>query len=240
MSLRYLSKNDNWKKLEEAYIELRKKEGRFYTDEELIKLPIVLHGHPQLKEWRMRKHSLNRLIPYLKKRKFNSLLDLGCGNGWMSHQLSKNDFNVTAIDINDTELQQAARVFESSEIDWIYADIFEAQIDKMFDVIVISAALQYFKDPSKLLKRLFSLLHENGEVIIMDTFFYRPSEKDIARERSHTYYHSMDADFMMDHYHHHTLIELIPFSYLYVYKPKWSPLRKFNMASPFPIISLKK
>ena len=99
---------------ETLYIRLRRQERRIYSDEELIDLPNIQTTHPHYKEWQLRKHSSEKLFSYLKrKNKSLDILEIGCGNGWLSHRLSIiPGGKVIGTDINFTEIQQAARVFQ--------------------------------------------------------------------------------------------------------------------------------
>ena len=98
---------------EKKYITTRGLENRLYNDEELEKLPDIDAGHTHYREWLMRKRSSQRLVRYLAARKKSmDILEIGCGNGWLSHQFANiPGSQVTGVDINFTELQQAARVF---------------------------------------------------------------------------------------------------------------------------------
>src|ERR1043166_8508266 len=116
---------------EENYLLVRQKEDRLYTDEQVKRLPEIEQSHPHYKEWRIRAGSCNRLIQHLsdKKRKLN-ILDVGCGNGWLCHHLSKiPGGEVAGIDINKTELEQAKRVFDSMEdLEFFYGEIIDEGI----------------------------------------------------------------------------------------------------------------
>src|ERR1700739_235600 len=96
----------------ENYIRLRKKEERIYTDAEVSKLPDISASHIHYKEWLIRKQSCNKLFKYLKKKsKKQNILEIGCGNGWLSAKLaSVTSGDVTGIDINTEEIEQASRV----------------------------------------------------------------------------------------------------------------------------------
>ncbi len=54
-----------------------------------------------------------------------AILELGCGNGWLSHLLSQSlQRDVCGIDVNRTELTQAARMFgHDQRLSFIAADI---------------------------------------------------------------------------------------------------------------------
>src|SRR5256885_16517519 len=97
---------------EESYIALRRKENRIYSDKEVAQLPDIDIQHQHFKEWMIRKASAKKLINFFKKKKQPlKILEIGCGNGWLSNQLSGiENSDVTGLDINMEELQQAGRV----------------------------------------------------------------------------------------------------------------------------------
>ena len=67
---------------EKLYLQLREKEKRIYTDEEVIALPEIAEGHPHYAEWQMRKQSAKRLVTYLQREQRPlKILEVGCGNG---------------------------------------------------------------------------------------------------------------------------------------------------------------
>src|SRR5215213_11952226 len=87
---------------EELYISIRKKEQRIYTNEEVALLPDIYPDHIHYHEWQIRKRSSERLINYLsKKNRPLKILEVGCGNGWLSARMAAVDkWEVTGIDIN--------------------------------------------------------------------------------------------------------------------------------------------
>ena len=98
---------------EKSYIALRQKERRVYSDRELLQLPDIDEAHPHFIEWQARKESASRLMRYLSRHMdLKKILEVGCGNGWLSAQLASLENKVvTGMDINVTELAQAERVF---------------------------------------------------------------------------------------------------------------------------------
>ncbi len=98
----------------------------------------------------MRRHSLQKLQRYLKKKNRPlSILDLGCGNGWMAANLANiPQSTIYAADLNDIELKQGAGVFsERQNLFFIYGDIFQDIFsESMFDIIVLASCIQYFSD----------------------------------------------------------------------------------------------
>src|SRR3954466_2828024 len=75
---------------EKKYITTRSLENRLYSDEEILKLPQIAPTHTHHKEWLSRRRSARRLVRYLAgKRRPLEVLDIGCGNGWLSHLVAE-------------------------------------------------------------------------------------------------------------------------------------------------------
>ena len=130
---------------ESVYVDLRIAEKRMYSDEEVVWLPEVDEQHIHKKEWDIRKSSCKRLTRYLtNKKRPLKILEVGCGNGWLSYQLSQIPYSdVTGLDINQTEIRQAERVFAGiTNLRFIYGelDARSLQLEK-FDVVVFAASI---------------------------------------------------------------------------------------------------
>jgi len=226
---------------ERLYLQVRKKENRIYSDDEIKLLPYASKINPHKNEWALRTKSFLRFKEYLsqKKSKLN-ILDLGCGNGWLAGQFAKDfDHNYFCVDVNLTELEQAARVFENENIKFIYSDIFATTFPaNTFDIVIINSALQYFQNISVLLKELFFISKTYGEIHIIDTPFYDQNELMQAKNRTLKYYTSLGFPEMAGKYFHHTLEDFRYLRYSYIYNPDSfkNKLSKFvfDQDSPFP------
>lgn len=234
---------DNNSDFETTYINIRKKENRLYDDQIVSDLPYSKNVI-QKTEWAMRAKSARRVAQYFKEKEGNLLLDLGCGNGWFSSLLAQTGMKVFSMDVNMIELKQAARIFQNENLYFLYADIFQTQLpEKEFDYIAINASVQYFKDFSKLILRLFELLKDNGEIHIIDSPFYKKQEIKDAKERTQNYYKEIGFEKMADFYFHHSYEDLESFNYKVLYQPV-----KMNIISklfckpdiPFPWIRIAK
>lgn len=231
----------------ELYLRLREKEGRLYSDDVVARLPLMPDGHRFADEWRARARSASRLTRYLSARPGPlSILELGCGNGWLSNLLSSVGHSVLGMDQNHHELKQAARVFQAhSRLSFFEADIFSAPfIRACFDVIVLASVLQYFQDAHALVSVLFNYLKPQGEIHILDTPLYLDHELDAAILRSEQYYESLGFPEMAGHYFHHCISDLDALHPKMLYQPRAWTLRLKHWVgqddSPFPWIMIKK
>ena len=208
---------------EELYLKARKHENRIYTDKEVALLPNFYLDHPHEKEWKIRKHSCQQLIDYLTNKKTPlEILEVGCGNGWLSAKLSSVfASHVKGIDINSVEITQAKRVFtKTRNLEFINCSLEDELLNKYkFDIIVFAASIQYFSSLKDILKKSFSYLKPGGEVHIIDSPFYEQNEIEAAGQRSKKYYTSIGFPEMNDHYFHHSLEEIRIFPYKTLYNP---------------------
>jgi 2-polyprenyl-3-methyl-5-hydroxy-6-metoxy-1,4-benzoquinol methylase len=228
---------------EQLYIRLREKEGRLYTDEELVKLPAIRSDHFYQQEWAIRERSLKKMATYLKHKGDElAILEVGCGNGWLTAQLATLTKNkVTGIDVNGVELDQAKRVFHHvPNLEFIHCtlDAVEMQ-DKIFDVIIFAAAIQYFPSLKKIIKAATGYLTLQGEIYIMDSVFYRQDEIAAARKRSADHFSSMGCDEMAAYYFHHSMEDLKRINPTVLHDPSFL-LNRFSLhKNPFYHVVIK-
>jgi len=197
------------------YIKVRDKEGRLYSDEELKHLPDIRPDHPLRKEWDIRKRTGKHLVKYFSQYENKNILEVGCGNGWLSNLLGRETNNkITALDMNKPELIQGAEVFKENEnVSFVYGNIFENIFPpQTFDYILLAGSIQYFTDFDELINQLFYYSSANGEIHIADTNFYTEDEAGSAKLRTKDYFESLNLPEMIPFYHHR----------------KWDELKNYN------------
>ena len=240
-----LDSRQHFSAFESAYIKLRKEEGRLLSLQEIKRLPNTSKSNPHRKEWHLRKRSTERLLTYVNKYRPYRVLDLGCGNGWLTYKLSRSCKDVLGLDVNKTELLQAQRLLAGKNATLILGDVFEWQPDKKIDLIIINAALQYFQNAHDLISKLVSLLSIDGEIHLLDSPIYQNGEAvKHAKMRSKNYFKNQNMSQMQEFYFHHSWEDLASFSYEILYSPDKIHHRLkrkiFGNDSPFPWIRIKK
>lgn len=194
---------------ESLYEKARAAENRILSDDQLLRLPDgtdLWNAH----EWLIRAHSADRLLHALAESGMGlRILDVGCGNGWLSALLQRNGHSVLGIDAFTTELEQAARVYPNGPV-FARADLFTSHLpEHSFDVVLFAASIQYFLDPIATIQRAKRLLDTDGEVHVMDSILYRSKAGTRAAvERSRSYYQGIGVPEMTAHYHAHELIAI--------------------------------
>lgn len=232
---------------EQAYLSVRRAEDRIYPDELVRQLPFVPPEHKHYQEWKMRRYIDRRLSNDPEVGHAARILDLGCGNGWFSHLMaSRTKGEVLGLDVNHSELVQAARLFSSANCHFAWGDIFEDKWPAAcFDLIVLLSAIQYFPSLSDLLNRLLSLLAPDGEIHIADSPLYATVyEADKARERSSAYFQNLGFLSAGAYYHHHSMESLAPYNPQILYDPGriFSRIKRkvLGLGSVFPWIKINK
>ena len=229
---------------ESIYIRLRQKEGRIYTNEELARLPGINRAHLLYKEWKIREQSCERLINYLsKKNEPLDILEVGCGNGWLSARLATHTKgNVTGIDINSPELHQAQDVFKYiPNLYFVHGDIRNDILKgKKFNTIVFAASIQYFPALNQIIDCALHHLLPMGEIHILDSHFYKPQEIEEAKQRSLNHFRSVGYPDMAKLYYHHCMNDLEKYTYRILYNPRYFINKLMGKKNPFYHICITK
>jgi len=220
------------KGFQDAYLDVRDKEGRLYDINTLQLLPGVAENHPLAHEWGIRKRSAEKFAAYLtSKNKDLKVLEIGCGNGWLTNYLAKRlpDSQFIGMDVNWAELLMAEEAFtDAKNINWIYDEISkqESLPKQYFDIVYFAAAIQYFPNLKDLFSKVSKYLAAGGEIHILDSPFYSNKQAKKATQRSLDYY-AKSAPEMANYYFHQTLKNLNRSGF---------KIKKMNATPPFSFL----
>jgi 2-polyprenyl-3-methyl-5-hydroxy-6-metoxy-1,4-benzoquinol methylase len=102
-----------------------------------------------------------------------SFLDLGCGNGWVARNVSKNSLCTKAVGIDGAEQMIINAKKTVGQVDYILADINSYTSPMRFDLIHSMEVLYYLDDPASKVKGLCDhWLEEQGRLIIGIDHYY--------------------------------------------------------------------
>ncbi len=203
------------------YLKALEKEHRLYSDAELKELPKSFAYNVHRAEWARRAQSLERFLKYLKRKKsYLYILEVGCGNGWFAEKLAKNQgHQVFGIDVNLPELEQAARIFQMPNLNFFYGDINEDILSlESFDMVILNNSIQYFPDLYEIVRRCMAFSKMGGEVHILDSPIYKPSEIENAKLKTKQYYEEVGFEAIVPYIYHHSTDDLLAFRHQYLYK----------------------
>ena len=169
-------------------------------------------------------------------------MEVGCGNGWLAHLLGQiPGAEVSGLDINFTELQQAARVFnEDQHLRFIYGDIYSGVLTRLrFDTIVFSDSIQYFQSFGKIINLCQRHLAPAGEIHIINSLFFGAERLSGAKKITQEYYSSLGYPEMADYNFHHPISDLKAFNHTLLYNPNSILNRLDRNPNPFYWVCIK-
>ena len=170
-----------------AYAAQRAAEGRRLDRAQLHTVPYLTSG-PLVRQWQVRARTYDTfvrrvLLPDIARlTRPLRLLDLGAGNGWLSHRAALAGCDATSVDIRDDDVDGlgAAKGFLDavSPHFWRVAGSFEALpiASAAYDMVVFNASLHYATDLALVLQQARRVLRPGGRLVILDSPFYRRAE----------------------------------------------------------------
>ena len=96
-----------------------------------------------------------------------SLLDVGCGGGFLSNALAEKDFTVTGVDISADSLLVAARHDRTGRARYVHGDAYALPFpDRSFAIVTAMDFLEHVEDPARAIREISRVLQPGG------LFFY--------------------------------------------------------------------
>lgn len=162
----------------DTYTQVRMAEGRGEMGKDILRrLPHCPHTHPLAWQWRIRATSFHRLRRILREHleSGDRILDLGAGNGWMSHRLRADGYRPCAVEIN-VDSRDGLGAAQAFEADWprIRAGFERLPLaDSSADCAIFNASFHYTADPAATLAEAARVVAAGGLIVIVDTPFYQ-------------------------------------------------------------------
>ena len=107
------------------------------------------------------------LLNWLKRGRYSSILELGCGTGNYT-LLLKSKFRgaeIKAVDISDKMIEVAAKKIQDENIEFMVSDAEKLNLVREFDLITSNACFHWFGDLEKALLRYKDLLRKDGIIL---------------------------------------------------------------------------
>lgn len=84
----------------------------------------------------------------------DTVLDVGCGNGALTYDVTKKAKNVLGIDMNENNISIAKADYSRENVNYIYGNALTDLPDKTFDVIILSNVLEHIDKRIEFLRSL--------------------------------------------------------------------------------------
>ena len=115
-------------------------------------------------------HDERRLREYIISKipkDVNSILDVGCGNGWVAKEFIPKGKKVFSLDISLTNPSKAKQLYQSQNHFGIVADSFHLPFsNESFDCVIASEIIEHVVNPADFIKELFRVVKRGGKLII--------------------------------------------------------------------------
>lgn len=105
----------------------------------------------------------NGLLKFVEPDPQQTILDVGCGTGTLTHELATRAGRVVGVDASPAMVDAARRAFP--QIEFLVADALELPFENQFDVVFSNAVFHWIADHDRLLKTLRRVLKPGGRLV---------------------------------------------------------------------------
>ena len=104
------------------------------------------------------------ILSYLNPKPVETILDLGCGTGDLTKEISLSGAHVIGVDSSANMIAKAKSKFP--ELEFYQMDARELRFDMLFDAIFSNAVLHWIPEKEIVIKQMYSLLNFNGRIVL--------------------------------------------------------------------------
>jgi len=112
--------------------------------------------------------TLNLIIEKKLNNKKN-LIDVGCGNGYLTKKISEKFENVIALDESHSAIVQAKKNY-NGKINFIQSSLSNFNYNNKIDCITAIEVIEHTYSPDNFLKKIYELSNESTKIIISTPF----------------------------------------------------------------------
>ena len=106
------------------------------------------------------------IIATILRYRPQTLLDLGCGEGWLARQLAKHGVRVLGVDVAPALIENAKQMGGGEFAVYSYEQIANGDLTKQFDAVVCNFSLLGKESVDNLIHRVSGLLNDDGHLFI--------------------------------------------------------------------------
>jgi len=110
----------------------------------------------------------DKIISIIRPRKTFSVLDVGCGEGYVVRKLYDQVKNCTALDPNQKMLERLRKnVKNNPKVIFVNKKLQDFETDEEFDITLSSHTLSFFEDKRQAIDRMLDLTKNGGKLILV-------------------------------------------------------------------------
>lgn len=131
--------------------------------------------------------TLSKWIQYSKIDKSSNILEVACTTGFSSREIADmTKCTGVGIDISGSSIEQAKynlkQYSPNSKIQYIHIDGYEFEPQEKFSHIIFGAALRFFPNPEKMLRKSISMLNDGGYILSSEFYVKKPIPQTLANK----------------------------------------------------------
>jgi malonyl-CoA O-methyltransferase len=117
----------------------------------------------------VQKNTAQKIAKYLKNGRFENILEIGAGTGFLTFALSQNiEFeNYFANDLSEKSENFVKKFIPRAK--FIEGDFEKSQFNEKFDLIASNAVFQWFENPEEIILKCYQMLNTGG-ILAFSTF----------------------------------------------------------------------
>jgi 2-polyprenyl-6-hydroxyphenyl methylase/3-demethylubiquinone-9 3-methyltransferase len=114
------------------------------------------------------------ITTHLKKQKASTVLDVGCGGGFLSNALAKENFSVTGIDLSAPSLEVARAFDHTQSVQYVRGNAYDLPFsESTFDAVTCMDFLEHIDCPEQVIRECARVLKPGG-LFFFHTFNRNP------------------------------------------------------------------
>jgi len=129
---------------------------------------------------------------------FNSVLDIGCGTGYLDYLLAKSGKKVTGVDLSAKRLSLCSVIAKKYHIQQVNKNLFDLD-EKDYDFVISQEVLEHLEDYESALLKMNSFIRSGGQNLFR-----------LIEENSEIFIKMMQSFLLPDHY----LISFLPYLFI--------------------------
>ncbi|WP_308737468.1 class I SAM-dependent methyltransferase [Paenibacillus sp. PCH8] len=103
------------------------------------------------------------LISWLQPRQGEYILDLGCGTGDLTYEISLSQAEVVGMDASPDMIRRAREKF--TKLEFLEGDGHQFQTNRLYDAVFSNAALHWMRSPRLAVDRIWESLKPGGRFV---------------------------------------------------------------------------
>ncbi len=112
------------------------------------------------------REKLKWALPLLQKENVHSVLDVGCGAGFVANFLAQNNFQVTGIDFSQPSLDIAKKMDSTGTVRYIQADAYHLPFENnSFEAVIVFDFLEHVTSPQAIVTEISRVLKPGGQML---------------------------------------------------------------------------